>query len=184
MAENKRDYYEVLGVSKGASEEEIKKAYKKLARKYHPDMNPGDKEAEEKFKEVNEANEVLSDPEKKARYDQFGFAGVDPSYGAGAGGGAYGAGGFDFGEGRGVVPRYGDPLRSEVARLSVDIQFHGMRVLRLGRISISRQLTAAWRCTTAAGVVTSMGVYPPSSASHTSGEAVISPRASSTARVS
>ena len=98
MAENKRDYYEVLGVSKGASEEEIKKAYKKLARKYHPDMNPGDKEAEEKFKEVNEANEVLSDPEKKARYDQFGFAGVDPSYGAGAGGGAYSAGGFDFGD--------------------------------------------------------------------------------------
>ena len=99
MAQEKRDYYEVLGVSKGASEDEIKRAYKKLARKYHPDMNPGDKEAEEKFKEVNEANEVLSDPEKKARYDQFGFAGVDPSYGAGAGGGAYGgAGGFDFGD--------------------------------------------------------------------------------------
>ena len=98
MAENKRDYYEVLGVSKGASEEEIKKAYKKLARMYHPDMNPGDKEAEEKFKEVNEANEVLSDPVKKVRYDQLGFAGVDPSYGAGAGGGAYGAGGFDFGD--------------------------------------------------------------------------------------
>ena len=91
MAENKRDYYEVLGVSKGASEEEIKKAYKKLARKYHPDMNPGDKEAEEKFKEINEANEVLSDPDKKTRYDQFGFAGVDPNYGAGAGGGNYGA---------------------------------------------------------------------------------------------
>ena len=83
MAENKRDYYEVLGVSKGASEEEIKKAYKKMARKYHPDLNPGDKEAEEKFKEVNEAYEVLSDPDKKARYDQFGFAGVDPNYGAG-----------------------------------------------------------------------------------------------------
>ena len=61
-------------------------------------MNPGDKEAEEKFKEINEANEVLSDPDKKARYDQFGFAGVDPNYGAGAGGGAYGAGGFDFGD--------------------------------------------------------------------------------------
>ena len=96
MAE-KRDYYEVLGVSKNASEDEIKRAYKKLARKYHPDMNPGDKEAEEKFKEVNEANEVLSNPEKKAKYDQFGFAGVDPNYGAGQGG-YDGAGGFDFGD--------------------------------------------------------------------------------------
>ena len=99
MAENKRDYYEVLGVSKGASEEEIKKAYKKLARKYHPDMNPGDKEAEEKFKEINEANEVLSNPDKRQKYDQFGFAGVDPSYGAGAGGAGGGfGGGFDFGD--------------------------------------------------------------------------------------
>ena len=99
MAE-KRDYYEVLGVSKNASEDEIKRAYKKLARKYHPDMNPGDKEAEEKFKEVNEANEVLSNPEKKAKYDQFGFAGVDPNYGAGQGGYG-GADGFDFGTARG-----------------------------------------------------------------------------------
>ncbi len=98
MAQEKRDYYEVLGISKGASEDEIKKAYKKLARKYHPDMNPGDKEAEEKFKEVNEANEVLSDPQKKARYDQFGFAGVDPSYGAGGPGWGDGAAGFDFGD--------------------------------------------------------------------------------------
>ena len=96
-AENKRDYYEILGVQKGATEEEIKKAYKKMARKYHPDLNPGDKEAEEKFKEVNEAYEVLSDSEKKARYDQFGFAGVDPNFGAGGGG--YGGGaGFDFGD--------------------------------------------------------------------------------------
>ena len=134
MAQEKRDYYEVLGVSKGASEDEIKKAYKKLARKYHPDMNPGDKEAEEKFKEVNEANEVLSDPEKKARYDQFGFAGVDPSYGAGAGGGAYGAGGFDFGDlgdifgsffggGFGGQQRRNGPQRGESIRASVSVSF-------------------------------------------------------------
>jgi DnaJ-class molecular chaperone len=87
MAENKRDYYEVLGVEKGASAEEIKKAYRKSAMKYHPDRNPGDKEAEEKFKEIGEAYEVLSDDQKRSRYDQFGFAGVDPTYGGGAGAG-------------------------------------------------------------------------------------------------
>ena len=100
MAENKRDYYEVLGVSKDASADEIKKAYRKCAMKYHPDRNPGDKEAEEKFKEAGEAYEVLSDADKKARYDQYGFAGVDPNFGAGAGGyGGSGFGGFsDFGD--------------------------------------------------------------------------------------
>ena len=91
--QNKRDYYEVLGVEKNASDAEIKKAYRKLAMKYHPDQNPGDKSAEEKFKEINEAYEVLSDADKKARYDQYGFAGVDPNFnpnaGAGFGGGRY-----------------------------------------------------------------------------------------------
>ena len=95
---DKRDYYEVLGVQKGASTEEIKKAYRKQALKYHPDRNPDNKEAEEKFKEASEAYEILSDDDKRARYDQFGHAGVDPNFGAGQGG--YGGfGGFgDFGD--------------------------------------------------------------------------------------
>ena len=137
MAQEKRDYYEVLGVSKSATEDEIKRAYKKLARKYHPDMNPGDKEAEEKFKEINEANEVLSDPTKKSRYDQFGFAGVDPNYGAGSG--AYGGAGFDFGDlgdifgsffGGGGFGGFGGsqqrrngPQRGESIRMSVSVSF-------------------------------------------------------------
>lgn len=91
MAE-KRDYYEILGVSKSASDDEIKKAYRKLAVKYHPDRNPGDKEAEAKFKEINEAHEVLSDKQKRARYDQFGHAGV-----GGAGGNPFGGAGNPFG---------------------------------------------------------------------------------------
>ncbi|SFE48175.1 molecular chaperone DnaJ [Peptostreptococcaceae bacterium pGA-8] len=97
MAE-KRDYYEVLGLSKGASDADIKKAFRKMAMKYHPDKNPGDKKAEEAFKEVNEAYTILSDPDKKSKYDKFGHAGVDPNAGfggAGGFGGFGGAGGFD-----------------------------------------------------------------------------------------
>ena len=135
MAEQKRDYYEVLGVSRGASEDEIKKAYKKMARKYHPDLNPGDKTAEEKFKEVNEAYEVLSDADKKARYDQYGHAGVDPNFGAGGFGGGF-DGGFDFGDlgdifgsffgggfGGGRRTNPNAPQRGESIRMSIAISF-------------------------------------------------------------
>src|SRR5688572_21022897 len=90
---SKRDYYEVLGVEKGASAEEIKKAYRKLAVKFHPDKNPGDKEAEEKFKELGHAYEILSDDQKRAAYDQYGHAAFDPrqrGFGASGPGGAYG----------------------------------------------------------------------------------------------
>ena len=94
---DKRDYYEVIGVDRNATDDQIKAEYRKKAKKYHPDLNPDDKEAEAKFKELGEAYEVLSDKEKKARYDQFGHAGVDPSYGAGRQ--AYGGGfGMDLGD--------------------------------------------------------------------------------------
>lgn len=129
---DKRDYYEVLGVSKGASADDIKKAYRQEAKKYHPDLHPGDKEAEAKFKEINEAYEVLSDSDKKARYDQFGHAGVDPNFGAGAGGGGFEGfgdfgdifsdifGGFGFGGGS---SRRNGPKRGADIRQIIDITF-------------------------------------------------------------
>jgi chaperone protein DnaJ len=105
---DKRDYYEVLGLQKGASEDEIKKAFRKMAIKYHPDKNPGDKEAEEHFKEVNEAYSILGDPEKKKKYDQFGFAGVDPNAGFGGSGGFGGFGGANgFGDFEDIFDMFG-----------------------------------------------------------------------------
>ena len=135
MAEQKRDYYEVLGVGKNASEAEIKRAYRKMAKENHPDLHPGDKECEARFKEANEAYEVLSNPDKKAKYDQFGFAGVDPNYGGGAGYGGGFTGDFDFGDlgdifgsffgggfGGGQARRNG-PVRGETIRTSISISF-------------------------------------------------------------
>lgn len=132
MAEQKRDYYEVLGVDKNADDAAIKKAYRVLAKKYHPDMNPGDKNAEQKFKEASEAYAVLSDPEKRRQYDQYGHAAFD---------GAGGAGGFDFssadfgdifgdifgdlfGGGRSRGTRNNGPMKGANIRTSVHITFN------------------------------------------------------------
>ena len=146
MAEQKRDYYEVLGLSKGATEEALKKAYRKLAKQYHPDVNPGDKDAEAKFKEINEAYGILSDPEKKARYDQFGHAGVDPSYGGGGGFGfdmgdidlgdifgSFFGGGFGGGTGRRNGPQKGDSLRVNLALTFEEAAFGCTKEIDLNR---------------------------------------------------
>ena len=160
MAEEKRDYYEVLGVSKSASDDEIKRAYRKLAKKYHPDMNPGDKEAEARFKECNEAYEVLSDSSKRAKYDQYGFAGVDPNYGAGAGGYGGFSGDFSdlgdifgdifgsaFGGGGGGRQTRNGPRKGQNIRTSVTIRFEEAAFGCKKEVSINR----AEKCSSCSG---------------------------------
>lgn len=154
MAE-KRDYYEVLGVKKGVSDDELKKAFRREAKKYHPDLHPGDAEAEAKFKEVNEAYAVLSDSEKRQKYDAYGHAGVDPNFGAGGGG--FG-GGFDFsdifgdifgsfGGGFGGGGRRNGPKRGSDVRQTVEISFEEAVFGCKKKINVVKQDT----CTTCKG---------------------------------
>ncbi len=169
----KKDYYEVLGLSRTASEDEIKRAYKKLAMKHHPDRNPGDASAEEKFKEVKEAYEILSDAQKRSAYDQFGHAGVDASMGGGGFGGGQGFGGGGFGGfgdifsdifgggGRGGFsgPRAGDDLEyrltltleQAVAGAKIDIQVPRREVCDTCHGSGAEEGSSAETCTTCGG---------------------------------
>ena len=166
---DKRDYYEVLGVAKGASDDEIKKAHRKLAKKYHPDLNRDNPEAAEKFKELNEAYEVLSDKDKRAKYDQFGFAGVDPNYGAGQGGFGGGFGGFDMGDlgdlfgsffgggfGGGRSSRRNSPQRGESIRQNVILSFEEAAFGCEKEISINRVET----CDECGGTGAAKGTSP------------------------
>ncbi|RKJ77155.1 molecular chaperone DnaJ [Butyricicoccus sp. 1XD8-22] len=174
---DKRDYYEVLGVSKSASDDEIKKAHRKLAKKYHPDLNKDNPDAAEKFKELNEAYEVLSDKDKKAKYDQFGFAGVDPNYGGGSGG-FDGFGGFDMGDlgdifgsffgggsstrSRRNAPQRGETLRQRVMLSFEEAAFGCEREITIGRVETCEECsgsgaapgTSAETCSTCRGTGT------------------------------
>ncbi|TWH59922.1 molecular chaperone DnaJ [Desulfitobacterium sp. LBE] len=157
----KRDYYEVLGVSNSADEQEIKKAYRKLARQYHPDVNPGDKDAEEKFKEATEAYDVLSDTEKRARYDQMGHSAFDPNQqGFGGFGGDFGGFGdiFDmfFGGGGGGGQRRQGPTRGNDLRYDLTITFEEAAFGTEKEIQVPRQET----CTECHGSGSAPGTHP------------------------
>ena len=160
MADNKRDYYEVLGVDKSSDEQTIKKAYRKLAKQYHPDVNPGNPEAEAKFKEINEAYEVLSDSDKKARYDQYGHAGVDPNMGGGGFGGfdfgGGGFGGFDFGDifgsffgggqsssARRNMPQQGEDLRAHITISFEEAAFGCKKEISYNRIELCSECSGS-----------------------------------------
>ena len=173
MAE-KRDYYEVLGLKKGASDDEIKRAFRKMAMKYHPDKNPGDKAAEEKFKEVNEAYSVLSDPDKKSKYDRFGHAGVDPNAGFGGGGfsGFGGGGGFDdifdifgnmfgggFGGGSNASRRNG-PMKGRDLQKAITIDFEEAAFGTKREINITKYV----KCSTCGGEGNAPGTEPAANA--------------------
>lgn len=180
---DKRDYYEVLGVSKGATDDEIKKAYRKLARKYHPDLNKDNPEAAEKFKEIGEAYEILSDKDKRARYDQFGFAGVDPNYGAGQGGGFGGGFGFEdvdlgdifgsffgggFGGGgsrtnRANAPRQGESIRRTVMLSFEEAAFGCEKEIEIDRVE---------QCTECGGTGAEKG-YTPETCSNCHGSGTV-----------
>ncbi len=162
--DTKRDYYEVLGVSKSASEGELKKAFRKLARKYHPDVNPGDKTSEHKFKEMNEAYEVLSDPKKRKQYDQFGHAAFSQGFGQGAGGGpgfegfsqsggadfrGRGFGGFEdiFGNIFGERVRQRGPQKGEDTTYSVEVDLEDAIFGKSMQVDLQREVN----CSTCGG---------------------------------
>ena len=176
MAEEKKDYYESLGLKKGATDDEIKKAFRQQAKKYHPDVNPGNKSAETRFKEINEAYEVLSDSEKKSRYDQYGHAGVDPNFSAGGFGGFGGFGGMDFdlgdlfgsifGGGGGAggsrnrnAPRKGERVHAEAVISFEEAAFGCEKEIPVSRVEVCsdcmgsgcQEGTAAEKCTNCNG---------------------------------
>ncbi len=153
MPDQKRDYYEVLGLKKDASDDEIKKTFRRLAKENHPDLNPGDKQAEARFKEINEAYEVLSDSQKRIRYDSYGHAAFDPSYGAGGSGfGGFGGfgdnidigsifesffgGGFSGGDARRNSPQRGDSLRMSISITFVEAAFGCNKEVSFNRIEL------------------------------------------------